>query len=635
MRTLGNVAKATGLKLIDSGSECLFYALDQLGSLSGLSRTIKRSPAAKKLFANAGVMVITDLLPIMCAHAFYNLLWGAVFPDQSIDDDSTNTVGYTLMAPMLLLGVTVGLNLITNKLQTSKHEQPLDCKTQMPLLALATATGTAHHYFQTRLLIRSSILTLQHHDAFHMPNHPKPLLRTPGDETDKRHEVCKLAKCKPMRYAKGEVRAYITYILLSLVVAVIPLLMQSNFLLASIGNVVAFFLGAQLYGEMFLEYFLADNQMCDRHRMVYFQEHPELSLSLGMMHAFTCMLLSYSLSHTFNIPYGQLDFSLKAVTSLIFLGIPYHMPKLPAAKLKSERWPTPTSLLRAGVAKSMDMTTAGFKKTLKLFIKEQTPAQWDIEGMVRDVTAIMQNRKVKRLRLVLTPSIIHNLDGFTRDPVLKDYLEQIRKTAHSVVIDIKSAKDSAIVRGVLAMPIEAGSRIVASKFSVPKSLAELIIKCLNSQKFMDYVDACDQELRRLGPQQRFVVVQRQPTAAARPPRDTSHSSFQLRRRDRASEIRPARSRRHISLSSSVRKPQTTRAAMQTTDRAPAEIRQPHPVRAPAAQPAAVTAAPHIVAREQQQSSHLSGRLLTDFVIVDDYIGADGNAHPPEQPAVRR
>lgn len=643
MRALGNVALRGLYSFADSATESLFYAFDQLGSLSGLTRTIKHSAATKKMFKHTGQMIITDLLPMICAHAFYNLIWNSVFPDDSATDDAHSSIGYSIAAPMIMLGVTVGLNYLCTARQNQLSTKRSNYRVQLPLLALGVATGTAPYYFQTRLMIRSSILTLQHHDAFHLPNRRKRSGKHAHRQHDSRHEICQRADCKPMRYAKGEVRAYMTYILLSLLVTLVPMLMQSNPILSAIGSFVAFMLSAQLYGELFLEYYLADNQMCDRHRMVYFQEHPELSLSLGMMHAFSCMLLGYALNHWLNIPNGSLDFSLKAVTSLIFLGIPYHMPKLPAAKLKSNRWPTPPTLLRSGVAAGMDLTTAGFKKAMKVFVKQQSPEQWDIQGLYDDIRRFMQNRHIKKLRLTLTPSIIHDLESFTKDPVLKDYLTQIRTTAHACVIDIKQAKDSYITAAVLAMPIDAGSLIVAQKFHVPKSIASLIIKCLNSPRFMELVDQCDRYLTDLGPQPRFTVRQAAASTTATSSRAAPRrlqQSFSLRDREHKTTEEQPPARRRLRLNTGqVRSSDTSRAARQPGPRN--EVAKPIALRT------ATDAAPDIAAAintahttpllySRGQPVPAAERSLLDFMVVD-YIGDDGNvqAAPLDTPSPRR
>ncbi len=420
----------TLLWTLNSTTDITLYGLQQLGAIPPLVHAIKNNTKTRRLYFNAARVLVTHLLPILLAQAAHQWF------DRNVlkDDDYFNSV----------TGATIGI----------------------PLFLI---TATFHLRNVLAITLKSMILMLDHKQALYKTSQPQP--------GDNRPEACH--GCSDMRYIKGEVRSYITYFLTLGVINLVNNLFSSW----SITGPIVFLFNCQLYGELFLEYRLADMQVCDRHRSVYFQQHPEISISLGAMLALTTYAITNTCQNTLGIQQGTLDYALKSLLSLFFLGLTYHM-RLPKPTAESDRWQSPLSVLRSTTAIAMDLTAEGVKKFTKRFLRNQRKQPMKIVEYWHKTVALMNQPDIKNIRMVLTPKMLHSIKDCIDDPVLKEYINKICQHGIDFVADLNHSKGTWQAKLVTSIPRSLGSRLTGKAYGYPKVIGELIIALLKSKEFI-------------------------------------------------------------------------------------------------------------------------------------------------------
>ncbi|MDF1654667.1 MAG: hypothetical protein P1U34_06090 [Coxiellaceae bacterium] len=444
MRQARAVVQQTALWSVNSGSECLLYALQQVGAIPHLVHTIKISPHTRKIFAHGSRITLQHLLPLVVAHATHQFLQRQVGASSLINDsDWLNTV--------------VGI----------------------PMTLISIAMTCFHYHHMLAVTIKSAILVLDHKKAFHNASHPRPSAEQRAQRT---HPVCR--ECSSMRFIKGEVRSYIAYFFMLGVIGIV-----SSVLPRMMGKPLAFLLSCQLYGELFLEYRLADEGVCDRHRDKYFRQNPELSISLGAMLALACWAVTSAIESQIGIQQDTLDFGIKSLFSLFFLGLTYHMP-LPAPIKQSDRWLSPLSWLRAGVAFAVDLTADGVKKQTKQLLRQQRNKPLELEKKIAAVSSALSHPYVQKIKPYVIPKFLRSLQDALQDSVLKNYVSEILQHGIDFAAEVKKNKEGWKLKLVKTTPLPKSWRhqLVGNAYGGSRTVGELILALLGSKEVLDLLD---------------------------------------------------------------------------------------------------------------------------------------------------
>ncbi|MDF1797305.1 MAG: hypothetical protein P1U63_12285 [Coxiellaceae bacterium] len=444
MRETRAMAQNTALWGLNSSADCLLYALQQVGAIPHFVHTIKISPHTRHLFANGSRVFIQHLLPLVAAHAIHQKLQRLVYSGHAFSNsDWFNT---TVSVPMTLISVAM----------------------------------TCFHYrHMLAVTLKSAVLVLDHKKAFHNASHPKPSI---AQKAQKTHEVCR--DCTSMRFIKGEVRSYIAYFFMLSVIGAV-----NSVLPTVVGKPLAFLLGCQLYGELFLEYRLADEGVCDRHRSVYFHQNPELSISLGAMLALSCWAITSTAENYLGIQQDTLDFGIKSLFSLFFLGLTYHMP-LPTPTKQTERWLSPLSWLRAGVAFAVDLTADGVKKQTKQLLRQRRKQPLHLEEKLNNVATALNHDYVQAVKPYVIPKFLHSIQDALQDSVLKDYVGDILQYGIDFSVEVRKNKEGWKLKLVKKAPLPKSWRhqLVGNAYGGSRMIGEAILALLESDEVLGLLE---------------------------------------------------------------------------------------------------------------------------------------------------
>ncbi|MDF1761720.1 MAG: hypothetical protein P1U40_14395 [Coxiellaceae bacterium] len=453
MRETRAVVQNTALWGLNSSADCLLYALQQVGAIPHFVHTIKISPHTRHLFANGSRVLLQHLLPLVAAHAIHQKFQRLVYSNPQLNN--TDWFNATVGIPMALISIAM----------------------------------TCFHYrHMLAITIKSAILVLDHKKAFHNAAQPQPSAKQKAQKT---HEVCR--DCTSMRFIKGEVRSYIAYFFMLGVIGVV-----GGVLPTVVGKPLAFILGCQLYGELFLEYRLADEGVCDRHRSEYFRQNPELSISLGAMLALTCWAVTSTTENYLGIQQDTLDFGIKSLFSLFFLGLTYHMP-LPRPIKQSERWLSGLSWLRAGVAFAVDVAADGAKRVTKQELRKQRKQPLHLEEKLKTIAAALNHTTIQKFKPYIIPDFLHSIQNALQDSVLKDYVSEILHYGIDFAVEVRKNKDGWKLKLVKTTPIPKSwrNKLVGNAYGGSRVVGELILALLGSEEVLGLLEKGELKARNI------------------------------------------------------------------------------------------------------------------------------------------
>lgn len=471
----------------------------QIVSTTGpLSVAICTHDATWQWFCAIARMTLCNLAPLAILSACYSTLNDQLYENQ---DFNTSTIAGTSM-------MALSWSLMT---------------------ALSALTMLYKLHTQTKLFVRTTVLNAQHHSTLHSPKVLKDRLTSAH-----KHAICEAAQCTGLRYAKGEMRALIAWVFMSGMLA----LLSSSSLLGPVLPVAAWFTQCILNGETMLELRLADKGMCDRHRMLVFQENPELAFSLGFMHQAACWVAGLLLNTLLAVPTNPMNpaisstiesmlpksmansanfwlstssvnTELQLIFSCIFLGLTYYLSDVNENVEKSSRWPTPTSIMRRWiVGLTMDVSTQGVKDKAKKMASSSSgePA---MRNELADKAQIFYSKHQMGIHgfwNTITPQLLHSFGDLAKDEVCGPYIILIATKLLDSIAEIRKATSSTGVKLAQALPKGVVAYAASTFANVPKVLVKTLLTCLDSPLFHNVLDYLEHELRKLMPQDKRLAM---------------------------------------------------------------------------------------------------------------------------------
>src|SRR3989338_10448804 len=228
-------------------------------------------PKAPKIFSDAVKIFLNDLLPMAAIHAAYAYL---TYPEEE--------------------------------------------KNNVEAHSIAAIIGVYFIYVLTALLLVPQRLRLLAHTTTLALGYPARFDDVSQSAKARQLKTNICDHCTAGRYVKCEFRSeMIVYFALLGVVRVMSGMPLLGWLIAPGLQVL---LNAQVVGE----YRLANDGVCDRHRMVYYRQYPEFFIALGLCQFMVTRAIAWQFSFIPGVKMSDMESAVTPVVLLYFMGLAHH-----------------------------------------------------------------------------------------------------------------------------------------------------------------------------------------------------------------------------------------------------------------------------------------------------------------------
>lgn len=322
--------------------------------------------------------------------------------------------------------------------------------------ALASMASWATQAITVRQTIRTAS-----HTAVMMTQHPRVFKETATSRAIV-NDMCK--DCNTKRVIKGEIRSLLMYFAQRAALALIgkipyvgPIFEFPLATLPYLGTEVSIAAVGEtlLNGQLFMEYRLANDGICDRHRQEYYREYLEFCLSLGISHRLAVDGLCVLTEHLTGVPQSLYKGTFQNLATLYFTGLTHHM-EIPKPIAQSKRWGDPLDILvRQRLANGMDATIILLRPGLPAFIKYMFPKtdnEIDFKKAAKNTYQFFSGPTYQRYARVFIPGYLVSLEEFVTDRVNKAYWPSLRKDAIYTIDVYRDYRDGKLVWVATSLP---------------------------------------------------------------------------------------------------------------------------------------------------------------------------------------
>lgn len=469
-----NVSMAAASRYIASGAYHMgTYTLEQIKAVPETVKSFVTHPRSKRVISHLGRIVAEDIVPMVALNTANDWLQTYAVTDES---DNPEPVNYNFLLQAGLLMVNTGVWLYTKRKQV-------------------------------QVATRTAIL---------LTDYPKAFAEATFDRK-KDSEVCN--ECNQKRYIKGEIRALMVYMTQVLALKGIE---QTPI----IGPSLVIPLEWLLNGQLFMDYRLANDGLCERHRAEFFKEHPSLSLSLGISHDLAVRLPIYALQKLTGLPLESAISPLKSLAIIPFTALTHHMQLPKAVQQSNNLMFDPLSLIRWSIALGIDISLPGLKKQLKRLLSargEPLP----LEAYIKLFIDFYTNPKTQRISIFFLPRMLLSSKAFMNDAVVGDYgpelidsmaelIEVLEAYRNVTLTDAAGAFFQGQIRQAgMNLFLAAGAvhpkliaKLSQSLGGPPKEVVKLVIGLLNDQSFMNQLSDFKLRLKHFGKKQDVLLIKK-------------------------------------------------------------------------------------------------------------------------------
>jgi hypothetical protein len=422
-----------------------FQILEEVLALRKAVPTLIYNPEARKIVYGMGYILVWDVMPFVALH------WGNNTVQNYFRKDHPQEDWY---APYSLF-----LSLLT----------VMDCS----LTVFTWRQGT-------QAFVRNAIIDSLGPAAFN------------SNKTVMPKSLCTELKCNYKRKAKGMLREPLILLANDVLVVLIKKFLPYG---VPISTAVSIF----FHGRY--QYRLTTPERCERHKAMMQEE----VLALGLTYQATNWMLEQLLESTVGPTPFLYQRALSHLLLLLHINVAAHM-HLPLVEQKDATLPIdPLNIYERVCRFFADVLFAGLMKRIPIDFKlEQgskpiiplsTVFQWGTQLLNSDKETEQELKKqgylsktFKMLRTVFLPSILHNPNGFIRDPIVTIYWPTIRQGGIAAAELIESVGQSKKIQ-LLAWAPKSVATALNLKFGIPKKLTRVILRLSQEQDFWNLVDA--------------------------------------------------------------------------------------------------------------------------------------------------
>ncbi|KTC97296.1 hypothetical protein Lgee_1957 [Legionella geestiana] len=314
-----------------------------------------------------------------------------------------------------------------------------------------------------------------------------PLLGAIFEATAKRGHTLPGAACGGMRRLKGSLimepaRYWASELGLRLVGYVFPSMT------IPVGILRLFHNGRFLLGESLPE-------LCYRHKDTYYQEHPELTLSLGLAHFLTALGLAWCLSTLPTLMFAMMGIAgpeisplhflsgLQQIMLVVFVMIASHMT-LPEPVKHSRRpfWLDPMNIWYTITGFEVDAHIHEGKKRIEALMKApKDPDAITLEEVMQKTADITGSRPVQMVKKLLLPKAFHSMQNLIEDPFVREVWPEYRVEIIKRLCFVESIFASWTIQGLAWKPKQA-AHVIAWIAGAKPNIVYAALKLAGSEK---------------------------------------------------------------------------------------------------------------------------------------------------------
>ena len=323
--------------------------------------------------------------------------------------------------------------------------------------------------------------------------------------------VCDEAPCTKKDFLGGVVRNLIVFVATEEAIN-----LAGN--LPFVGNPLAASLRVYHYGRYILTVKFAT--LCDDHQLIYSREHPELVLSLGLGAAFSAYFTYYLMEMSgiwfanllgnnalvesaggawlikalMDTPTPPILYATIAQLMLVMhMCVAAHM-NLPEPKCTSTRTTIdPVRYFQDSASLLVDILALGTQVKIQRALKTQHQKRLEnillnfpwvkCKEQLANVVELMWHNRFMR---IILPSMLHDLNNFTKDPIVSPYWPALRSTIVNSLSAIETSQYDTRVQMANYLP---GTTSFAVKqfFGIPTSITKLLLLSIHDRVFIEHL----------------------------------------------------------------------------------------------------------------------------------------------------
>ena len=387
------------------------------------------------------------------------------------------------LVPLVL--VTYASALIQDKYQAIVDKDPnknLFISTasaiQYSLYLLQAATWVYSVHAKTRLLVRSTIVTLE-----------APVMLN-GVKTTPPMTVCTDEHCSTLRFMQGSLRDVITYFTTEAAISLIEYV-------PVVGSPVATALAIYHRGRYVVISVLPD--LCNRHHMEYLSEYPELALSAGLNQAAGTWAIDMLIESSTGIPSHFYKSAIEQLMLITEMSIAAHLILPKPIPTSARATFDPVRGYQNMVGFMFDTILLGLKIKIPRMLSSKQPANikyilqrlpWPV--IFRFIDLIRQHP----LSHILLPQMVLSLKDFIHDPIVRTNWPALQETLISILKKIQSLKELNAVKISSSVP-DSASTLIWLTLGTPKAFTKVLLQLINDEDVLRQLHLWQYQLERL------------------------------------------------------------------------------------------------------------------------------------------
>lgn len=427
-----------------SFSEVWTETVEQVKAVPSFVKTMYSEKETRTVVKNAGVVIATDLVPIIAAQATM----------MAIDSYVTGGSG----DPSFLLSAGAYLARWATRIFTTR--QTIEALTRIGVLQAK----------------QSSIFDKATEDV--------------RNKVSKK--VCE--DCSTLRFIKGSIRAPLVYAAHQAVIALLEKLVGGKMVFAGYDFIVDGY-SAQVIGELIAKYRLANDGLCDRHQHEFIKEFWERVFTLGLPVVIIRKLISALIETYTGIDASYVSPMLESFISIAMVGLAHHID-FPEPVKESERWSTPVSAVEEVTAYAMDkIAPDAIELGKRMFSQDGEP--FDYRKAYKLFVNFYKDPKTQTVLMFVLPKMYLGGREFVNDDVVRNYWPPLQESVIEVLDGIEQYQPMLTDGAISYVPSKLTNRIAAYWLGVPKNAVKTASKLLKDEDFMQLVGELKVGITRL------------------------------------------------------------------------------------------------------------------------------------------
>ncbi len=346
---------------------------------------------------------------------------------------------------------------------------------QAGLYFLQAATWAFKIRKQTQLLVRTTIVAIEAPPAINSARLYPPLT------------ICQDEQCSTLRFIQGSLRNVVTYWATEAAISLVGYIPVAGKIIAT---------PASIYhrGRYVLSIVLPE--VCNRHQVIYFREHSELALSLGLGHLSGSWIVNSMIERATGIPAVFYASTVDQFLLIMQMSVVSQM-RLPAPLKSSARAiPDPVLPYQNGVGFLFDTLLLGLKTKIPRMLKDQNAVNFTtavktipIQELFSFIEAIRQNRMAR----ILLPPLVRSLKSFRHDEIIQFHWPALQIIGINTLNNFASLSNHPAIRLSSVAP-GVTSSLVETFFGTPRIITKVLLQLITNEDVIALVKTWRQQI---------------------------------------------------------------------------------------------------------------------------------------------